>query len=448
MLASHPAWGYVDQPPLTPILAKLGIAIFGDNLWGIRIPALICALVVLVLTALVARELGGAALAQTFAVAGASSTFLFVDGHTLLTASPDLVVWLAVILFAARALLRSEPRWWLAAGLAVGLGLYNKQLIALLLIGLAVGLLIAGPRRELANRWLWAGVGIALVISLPNLIFQIQHGWPEVTMARVIAKDKGPDDRVFFVPFQIILLGVTVLPIWIVGLVRVLRDAAWRPVRALAWAYPVVGVIVLVTGGQPYYTFGLIDFLYAAGSVVLARWVVGRPGRWALAWTAIGVSTVMAVLTTLPVFPVGSIPSVITTVNETAGDSIGWPQYVRQVAMVYRSLPTADQAQTALLAENYGEAGALDRFGPGYGLPAVYSGHNQLYYLGPPPESATVVIVVGYDHPETLFDNCVRAATLDNGVGVDNEEQGRSITVCRRPRESWQALWPANRHYG
>lgn len=258
ILAAHPGWGYVDQPPLTPLLARAGIALFGDTLWGIRVPALVCALVTVWLTVVLTRELGGGGAAQTLAAIGVSSTFLFIAGHVLLTATPDMVVWLLVILFATRSLRRGQPRWWLAVGLSVGLGLYNKQLVALLLVGLAGGLLIAGPRRELANRWLWGGAAIALLIGAPNLIYQILNGWPEVTMAGVISSHKGADDRALFVPFQLILLGLTAVPIWAAGLLHLFRDPGWRPLRGLAWAYPLIALIVLATGGQPYYTFGLL----------------------------------------------------------------------------------------------------------------------------------------------------------------------------------------------
>jgi hypothetical protein len=450
VLGQHPAWGYVDQPPLTPLLARASTALFGDNLVALRLPAILCAALTVVITALLARELGGGTTAQALAAAGISSTFVLLAGHVLLTASPDMVVWTLVILFASRALLRGEPLYWLAAGLTVGLGLYNKQLIVLLLIGLLAGLLIAGPRRELRSPWLWAGVAIALVVGLPNLIYQATHGWPQVTMSRAIAANKGHDDRVFFVPLQLVLLGWPVAPIWIAGLVRLLRDAVWAPVRAFAWAYPVVCVIVLVTGGQGYYTFGLLAFLYAAGCVVTARWVAGRTWRWGWTVAALAVSAAGALVIGLPLIPVTSLGSTpVPAINQTARDSVGWPTYVRQVADAVAALPPADRAQAVLLTGNYGEHGALARYGARYHLPAVYSGQNQLYYLGPPPDSATVVVTVGLglSNVEQWFASCNQVGTLDNGVGVDNEEQGNPIVVCRQPKRPWRDLWPNFQQY-
>jgi len=449
LLASHPAWGYVDQPPLTPMLAKAGIALFGDNLWGLRVPALLFALAAVVVTALLAAELGGGPTAQALAAIGVSSTFLFIAGHVLLTATPDMVVWLLVVLFVARALLRSRPRWWLAAGLVTGLGLYNKQLVLLLLIGLAAGLLISGPRRELASPWLWAGVGIAVVVGSPNIVYQIVNHWPEFTMAKAIARNKGGDDRILFVPFQLVLLGALTVPIWIAGFVRLFRDPAWRPVRAIAWAYPVVCVIVLVTGGQMYYTFGLMAFGYAAGCVVVARWARGHAGRWGWVAAGLAVNVVVASVISLPLIPLGSLPGWIAQTNQTTRDSIGWPTYVRQVADVYRSLPADDRVDAVLFTGNYGEAGSLDRYGAQYGLPSVYSGQNELHRFGPPPDSATVAIEVSEGRPDLAryFDSCVRAGRLDNGVGVDNEEQDAAITVCRGRHGSWRDFWPDLQHY-
>src|SRR3954468_9300380 len=231
VLAGHPAWGYVDQPPLTPMLAKLSIAVFGDHLWSIRIPSILCAVAILLLVVLLTREFDGGTGAQVLAAAGACCSLVLVAGHLLSTATVDLVVWLLVILFAVRALLRGQPRWWLAAGIGAGLGTYNKQLVVLLLIGLLAGLLIAGPRGELRSPWLWAGAGIALLLAVPNLLYQITHDWPQAKMAAAVSENKGSDDRITLLPFQLILLGPPLVPIWIAGWIGLFRAPRWRPVR-------------------------------------------------------------------------------------------------------------------------------------------------------------------------------------------------------------------------
>lgn len=447
MLAAHPAWGYVDQPPFTPMLARAGMAVFGDSLWALRLPAMLFALAAVVLTAAVARELGGGRAAQTLAAAGVSSLFLLITGHVLLTATPDLAVWLLVLLFAARALRRDDPRWWLGVGCAVGVGLYNKQLVLLLVAGLAVSLLLVGPREHARSRWLWAAVALATLLALPNLAYQVTHGWPEATMARALAAHKGSDDRTFFIPFQLVLLGVTITPVWVAGLVHLLRNPRFRRVRALGVAYPVVAALVVVTGGQPYYTFGLLAFLFAAGSVVVTDWAAAHRGRWAWIAAAVTVSAAVAVVVGLPVIPARSMPAAIGTVNQTARDSVGWPTYVREIAAVYRSVPAVERSRTVILTDNYGEAGAVSRFGSRYHLPAGYSGQNQLFAYGPPPPATTTVIVVGLDDPGRHFAHCRTAGHLDDGLGVSNEEQGRPIAICRGPDAPWSRLWAGFRHY-
>ena len=447
-LGQRLAWGYVDQPPLTPLLARVSTAIFGDSLWALRLPALVCVLVTIFLLALIARELGGGRAAQIFAALGGAATFPLIAGHVLVTSTVDLVVWSAVILCVLRALLRDQPRWWLAAGVLVGLGLYNKYLIVLLLLGVAGGLLIAGPRRVLRSGYLWAGVLIALVIGFPNLVYQVSHDWPQLKMAQALRENKGTDARITFVPLQLVLVGPPLVAVWIAGWVSVWRRPA---IRALAVAYPLICVILLLIAGQPYYTLGLLLALYAAGCVAAERWFAGRPGRRAWMIAAGAVNTSLAGVISLPVLPVAALAKTpIPAMNQVVRDSIGWQVYVRQVADAYRTVPAGDQANTVIVTGNYCEAGSLDRYGDRYHLPYAYSGQNELYYRARPPDSATTVILVGYDSEafvDAMFESCRTAGHLDNGVGIDNEEQGHPIFVCQGPRHPWRDLWPQFQHY-
>jgi hypothetical protein len=279
----------------------------------------------------------------------------------------------------------------------------------------------------------------------------VANGWPERHMAHAITVNKGSDDRVNFVPLQILMLGPPLVPIWVAGWLGLFRRPEWRPIRAFGWAYLVVSVIVLVTGGQDYYTFGLLGLYYAVGCVRAERWVAGRGGRTAWLLAAVAVSVAVSLPIALPLVPVGTLGRTgIGDTNQAARDQVGWPVYTRQVAAVFHALPAADQARTAVITGNYGEAGALARFGPAAGLPAaVYSGQNQLYFYGPPPPGDAVALMVGFDDTTVFgdFASCVPSGTLDNGVGVDNEEQGRTIVVCRGPRAPWTTLWPSFQHY-
>jgi Dolichyl-phosphate-mannose-protein mannosyltransferase len=448
VLGQRLAWGYVDQPPLPPLLARVSTAVLGDSLWALRLPALLCVLATVFLLALIARELGGGRAAQVLAALGGAAAFPLIAGHTLATATADLVVWTAVILCVLRALLRDQPRWWLAAGVLVGLGLYNKYLIVLLLLGLGGGLLLAGPRRVLRSGYLWAGVVIALVIGFPNLVYQVTHDWPQFKMAQALRENKGEDARITFVPLQLVMVGLLLVPVWIAGWVRVLRTPA---IRALAVAYPLICVILLLIAGQPYYTLGLLLALYAAGCVAAERWFAGRPGRRAWVVAAVVLNIALSVVISLPVLPVAVLAKTpIPAMNQVIRDQIGWQVYVRQVADAYRTVPAGDRADTVIVTGNYGEQGALDRYGGRYHLPHAYSGQNELYYRARPPESATTVILVGYGRQAFLdarFESCRVAGHLDNGVDIDNEEEGNSIFVCRGPRGPWRDMWPRFQHY-
>ena len=444
-LGQRLAWGYVDQPPLTPLLARASTALFGDSVWALRLPALVSLAVTVLLLALIARELGGGRAAQTIAALGGVSGFPLIAGHVLVTATVDLVVWTAVLLFVIRALRRDEPRWWLPAGVVVGLGLYNKHLIVLLLLGIAGGLLLAGPRRVLLSPWLWAGVGAALVIGAPNLIYQATHGWPQLEMAQALRENKGDEARLTFIPLQLVMLGPPLVAIWVAGLVSLLRD---RALRALALAYPVICLLLLIIAGQPYYTMGLLLVLYVAGCVAAERWARGRRVRQAWLVAALALNVALSVVLALPVLPVGVLAKTpIPAVNQVVRDQIGWGAYVRQVADAYRGL---DPATTVIITGNYGEAGALNRYGGRYRLPHAYSGQNELYYRARPPESARTAVLVGYDSDRFVaarFASCATVGRLDNEVGIDNEEQGHPIRVCRGLRGSWREMWPAFQHY-
>jgi 4-amino-4-deoxy-L-arabinose transferase-like glycosyltransferase len=452
MLGQHPAWGYVDEPPFTPLLVRLSTEVFGDTLRGLRVPAAVVIGVVAVLAALVAREASGGAVAQTLAALGAATPFPLIGGHVTSTAGPDLVVWLLVILFAMRALLRDRPRYWLGAGLVSGLGLYNKHLVVLLLLMLVAGLLLVGPRRALLSGWLWAGAALALVVGLPNLVYQATHGFPQLEMAAALAHNKGDDARADMVPLQVLMLGAPMVPIWVAGSVTLFRDARLRPVRALAVAYPLMIVVLLVIAGQPYYTMGLLLALYAIGCAPTERWLAGRRGRQVLVGAGFLVNVAVGVVVALPVVPADRLAGTpIGEINQVTRDQVGWQAYVRQVADVSAGLPADERARAVVVTGNYGEAGAVDRYGPRYGLPKVYSGQNELYHLGHPPDSATVAIVVWQGGPQFLaqqFESCTDAGRLDNRVGVHNEEQDEArLYVCRGPRESWSVLWPRFQHF-
>lgn len=438
VLAEHPGWGYVDQPPFTPMAARVSMALFGDSPAALRVlPALAMAALV-VLTALIARELGGGRAAQTLAAAGtATAAYVLIAGHTLLTVSFDLPFWAAAILFTLRALLRGG-RWWLAAGAVIGAATYNKLLIAMLVLALAAGVLAAGPRRLLASRWLWAGALVAVVVALPNLLYQLTHDLPQLKMAAALGENKGGEMRVLFAPMQLLLFGPVVAVIGGFGSVRLWRD---RRVRALAVAYPAAAALTLVSGGRFDYTAGLILLLFAAGCVTAEA--AGRDKIRSAGWSLAlgGAGNAVIALPLVPLAVLGSTP--VPMINEVARESVGWPALNAAVTGVLDALPPDERRRAVVVTANYGEHGSLSQAG----LTRVYSGHNQLWEYGPPPADGDPAILVNAGLMSGEFSSCEVRATVDNGLGVENEEQGVPVFLCRGLRQPWSATWDRWRHF-
>lgn len=454
----HLAWGYVDQPPLTPLLARASTAVFGTSPMGLRAVATAAGVLIVLTVALLARETGAGRAAQLLAAAAtAVSSMVLMSGHLVSTATFDLLAWLVICLLAARLLRTGDRRWYPAIGAATGIALLNKDLAVLLIASLAAGVLLVGPRPVTAaagRSWPWAisGVVLALLIVAPNLWWQARHGWPQLTVASGIDRKDGMLNRATFVPFQFVYLAPTLAPLWIAGWLRLWRDPDLRRLRAFTVAYPVACVVVLVTGGKCYYVLPLLLVLLAAGTEPVVGWAARGRGwnRPAILAAGLLVTAVIDGVATLPVLPPSSL-SAVNGVNKEQGEQVGWPKLVATVAGAWKTIPADQRLRAVILTQNYGEAGAIAMYGPGYGLPEPYSGHMSYSAWGPPPDSATgPVLLVFFPDNKILpseFTGCRLAATVDDGVGLSNDEQGAQIEVCSGLRGTWSDRWPALRSY-
>jgi 4-amino-4-deoxy-L-arabinose transferase-like glycosyltransferase len=444
----HPAFGYVDQPPLTPLLSAASVTLLGVSPTAVRVlPALEMALVV-VLVALIARDFGGSRRAQVLAAVTAAVSGYLGAGHLDTTTEPDLLIWAIIGWLLVRLLAGGDRRLWLVVGVTAGIGLENKDTLLFLAAGLAVGLVLSRRWDVLRSPWTWAALLIAILLWLPNLVWQATNGWPQITMASRIA-GYAADNRAQILPLLWLFTGPLLFPLSAAGLLWLLRSKAAAPWRTLGLAAPIALALVVVTGGKAYYVIGTTPLLMAAGGILLDRWLEqGHPRLKAAGFlAAAAISGLLLALLTLPILPVAAYAktSLPAAVPDTA-NQVGWPQFVATVEQVVLALPAAERAHAVILTNDYSEASPLVLLGTG--LPPVFSGHNSYWDWGPPPAERTVVVHVGDWRPADwtpYFVGCHDVAQIDNRLGIDNGEQGKAVTVCTSTRAPWPDMWPALR---
>ena len=449
----HLAFGYVDQPPLAPLLTRI-TGIVGVSPTAVRIvPALAGGAVVVMAARLAALFGAGRAGRVLAALTTACAPVMLGAAHIGNTTPLDLLAWTAVLLCVGTALLRHRPRWWLGAGAVAGIGLENDNLLIMLLIGLTLGILFSEHRPVLRTRWPWAGAGIAAVIWAPNIIWQATRGWPQLAMASALHQENSTlADYLGGLPAQVLYLGLLVVPLLIAGFIRLWRTPELRFI-AVAATLIVVYVLAWVPG-KAYYTDGMAPAVLAAGALAAERWIArGRRPRLrrglVLAAPLVGLG--IALPLTLPIVPAGDVHDLPASAqhSSTIGDTIGWPQLARAVAGQDAALVRAGQPPTSIFTGYYAEAGALDVLGSADHLPPVLSGHNAYWMWGPGHASDRTVLVVDALGPlRPYFASCRLLTTYNAPYHVQNDWTDLQIGVCTGPVASWHALWPRMKHYG
>ncbi|MFN2280081.1 MAG: glycosyltransferase family 39 protein, partial [Candidatus Promineifilaceae bacterium] len=448
-------WGYVAYPPFTPFIARIGLTLFGSSLVGLRLFPALAQGIVVILSGLMARDFGGGRWAQaTAAVAVAISPVALTTGTLIQYMSFDYLWWVLLSFCTVRLLRTEDPRWWMGMGAAIGLGMMTKYTMLFFAAGLAVSILITSSRRYFRSPWLWAGAGLALFIFLPNLLWQVQHDFISLDFLSAIhARDLSWGRADGYLPEQLyVAANPFTLPLWIAGFVFCFFAPAGKKFRPLAWMYLATFLLLLVSRGRSYYLAPAYPMLLAAGSAWLGSWVQSLPRSkatwiWAGLAALLSLGALLAVLTSKPVVPVGSaLWDRAMELNLTAAEMIGWPDLAQQVAAVFAALPPEEQAAAAILAGNYGEAGALDLYSEEYGLPRVISGANSLWARGYGDPAPETVIVVGFEgqYARRYFRSCQAAGQVSNRYGVRNEESSRhrTIFICRQPWHPWPEMWP------
>jgi dolichyl-phosphate-mannose-protein mannosyltransferase len=448
--ARHLAWGYVSYPPLTPLFGRVALSLFGTSLVGFRFFSALLQAITIVLTGSMAKDMGGRRAAQ-LAAASASIPFSLGVGALMQYTSLDYFFWVLTAFFVVRLLKTTDPRYFLAIGGSIGLGMLAKYTMLFFAAGALAGLLFTDARKYFRTIWPWLGVLVSLLIVAPSFLWQARHhfvAWDFLRFLHHRDVAEGLTKSFLTDQFEMTLLFS---PLWIAGLGFCLSLRETKRFRLLAWMYFVPFAIFLFAKGRGYYLMPAYTFLYAAGAVWGERWISGlgsrqsKPIRAAVA-VAVAISIAGAAAVALPLAPVPSVWfRAASSVNITLRDEIGWQDLVSTLAQIRDSLPAESRSTLGILAENYGEVGAINLYGPGRGLPRAISGVNSSWehgYGDPPPQT---VIIVGFPRPfvEANFDSCRLAAQNTNSLGVVNEEttERRDIFLCGPPKSGWPKFW-------
>jgi dolichyl-phosphate-mannose-protein mannosyltransferase len=455
--ALHLDWGFVAYPPLTPFVERIGLGIFGVSLVWLRLFSVIAQAAAVVITGLMAGELGGGRWAQAAAaLAVAVSPLPLFEGTEFQYTTFDYLWWVLIAYFVIRLLKTENPRWCLAIGAVVGVGLMTKYTMAFYLAGIVVGALLMRARRFLASRWFWAGAALALLIFLPNLIWQIRHDFISLHFLQHIhVRDVGEGRAEGYWRAQFLICANRfAAPLWILGLIGFLRSSRYR---MLAWMYVVPVAVFWLTKGRGYYTGAAYPMLMAMGASTSEGWLRLLPRLWrgtiqAAYLIALMVWGVYVATVIVPLASSGPLRDRALENNGDLREEIGWNELVKTVADIRDSLPAEQRENVGVLVGNYGEQGAIEILGAAYHLPRPISGTNSAWLRGYPAQPPSKLIVLGFSRKdvEETFTSCELAGHTSNSLGIKNEEinDHPDIFLCGGPRMPWPEFWKQYQNFG
>ena len=445
----HPALGYVDYPPVTPMLAWLNTSIFGVHPWTLRLFPAIAVAVVVFLTGLCVLEMGAGRRTSILASLVALLSPLLLATWLFQTVPFDQLTWMIAIYLLLRTLLRGEPRLFILLGLDLGIGFETKFTIVGLYAGIAAAVLVSpGLRRCLRTPYPWIGLAIVAAAAAPNVAWQVANDFPTLAYIHNHSADiSAGGGIVAFVALFLLATGPVFLPLWIAGMVVLWRDPRLRPMGVLA-----VVVILVLTEGKGYYPGPTIPLVLAAGCVGIGRIASRTRRRWvtALVLAAGSLEGVILAPIILPLVPASSMHRLgIDKLNPDYANTVGWPSFTAQVGAVYRALPAAQRAHAAILTDIDGAAGAIDIFGGRKHLPQAISPHLSFWYWKPANLDATTLVTTGYSRRDLAFlcGTATRAGTVRFPDAIVNLEQGAPILVCTHLRESINTAWPRLKNF-
>ncbi len=454
----HLDWGYVDIGPLTPWLGRLMRWAMGDTLFALRFTAALAGAATVFLTGWLTRYLGGGRWAQALAALSVIIAPVWLQtGNILSLPSHEPVLWMSCICLMAVIFKTGRTRLWLAVGVVAGIGLLNKPSMAFFGFGLLLGLMLTPQRKQLRENWLWLGGLLALLVAMPNLIWQAQNDWPTWEFVHGLNRDlMARIPRWLFLLGQVVYQHPLNVPIWLAGLAWLFFAGNGKPYRTFGFVFLAVFLLLFTAKSKIYYLAPAFPVLLAAGALAIEDRIRRRNGRWAK--TAIPAALILGGAVTapigLPVLPIEQLDRYVRTITfgalgqvyEVTGtwhDQFGWENQVETVARVFRNLPPEDRQDCMILVSNFGEAGAIGLFGKAYGLPGATSTHQNYFLWGPAPVSGNLAIAYGLSREmaDFLFADVAVADTIHCAECMPFENN-RPVYVCRKPKIALKKAWP------